>query len=511
MHRLILGALVGLVALGAPGEFADYHFVPPSTKAPAPQEGPVAASALLQKLGEDFPRFTIDTYAGQNEILKMAAPAGKALQVGAGVILDWADTPLFNKAAWDGGRYHWRVAIQSVDALALRIQVDLGALHTDDALWVVDTAGNAALGPYFPADADPESGTLWMPTTMGDEAVLWVSTAGPAAPQVAVRALSHFYESPDAKQGLPCPLPADCLPGTALREISTGIGRLSVTHDNASTFLCSGALINNANTAALEPYFLTADHCFTGSPSPLFASGLEVIWDFRANGCDGTEPTRAQLSQFPRSLGSAFLGNSTTIDAMLVRLAGVPVGARGRAWLGWDTRRPAINESVIGIHHPDGRAMKAAVGTVTQTGVNSSLGINQTTLSWTDGITEGGSSGSPSLFNNGDFRIFGVLSNGNVQFCRGFGERLDQYSSFRDFFGQIGGFLVDEVPPGAGRNTYSQNNTGGGGNGGGGGGGPSGCVLNPARSAAAAGDILVGGLALMVLAAFRGAGRLRRP
>src|SRR5690606_37748332 len=113
---------VGLIALSAQGESADYIFVPPAGKTLAAPEGPVAARALAQKLEEAFPRFTIDTYAGQNEALKQASPATKALQVGAGVVLDWTGTPLFDKPTWDGERFHWRTAIQSVDALALRMK-----------------------------------------------------------------------------------------------------------------------------------------------------------------------------------------------------------------------------------------------------------------------------------------------------------------------------------------------------------------------------------------------------
>lgn len=144
--------------------------------------------------------------------------------------------------------------------------------------------------------------------------------------------------------------------------------------------------------------------------------------------------------------------------------------------------------------------MKGSFGVVTRIGVNSNLGQNQTTLSWSEGLTEGGSSGSPSMFNDGNFRIFGMLSNGNRQSCSGFGQRLDQYSSFRNFFDQIRGFLVDEAAPGSGRVVYREGSDSGGG-------GLTGCVLSSEKSVEVAGDLLVAGLALMTLLAMSASSR----
>ena len=71
-------------------------------------------------------------------------------------------------------------------------------------------------------------------------------------------------------------------------------------------------------------------------------------------------------------------------------------------------------------------------------------------MEWNEGLTEGGSSGSPSMFADGDYRIFGMLSTGNRQVCNSSAARIDQYSSFRDFFNLIGIYLVDQMPPNTG-------------------------------------------------------------
>ncbi len=490
MRKLLLGAILLTATFSVHGQSADYFFVSPTSKAAVAPTGPVSASALAAMLGEDYPRFSIDTYAGQNNALKQASIRPE-LQVAVGAMLDWADTPIFDQPTLRNGVYHWRANIQSVDATALRLKIDLSGLRPDDTVWVIDTHANRAFGPYTLADT--ESNGRWLATTMGDNAVLWVCTAEASPPDVTVLALSHHYESMVPKQTNPCPIPADCITNTALTQVSTGIGLLSITHENGAAFSCSGALINNANTETLEAYFLTADHCFNGSDSTIFASALEVVWDFRADGCDGADPAPSLL---PRSTGSAFLANSTTLDGVLLQLDSVPVDTRGRAYIGWDTRVPVVGESVVGLHHPSGTAMKESIGTVNQINVSDSTGQNKTELSWSEGLTEQGSSGSPSMFNDDNFRIFGMLSTGNQQFCNSSAARLDQYSNFREFFNQMGGFLVDVTPPSAGTSTYSQNNAGAQ--------TLTGCLQDAANSSVNAGDLLVAGLALMTMAAWRG-------
>jgi hypothetical protein len=272
---------------------------------------------------------------------------------------------------------------------------------------------------------------------------------------------------------------------------------LFVTNDGGQTFLCSGALLNNAVTDDLESYFLTADHCFQDSATAIFADGIEVVWDFRTNGCPGAEPPN--LNGLPRSTGVAFLRNSTALDGMLMELDAVPVGTRGRAYLGWDTRAPRIADPAVGIHHPGSAAMKASLGSVNDIDVDTQFGNDQTTLSWDDGLTEGGSSGSPVMFNDGLFRVFGMLSNGNFQSCGDSSPRLDQYSSFRGFFSSISGFLIQATPPDGGRDTYSET---GGPDGGG-------CTPEAGDVESAAANILVSGLAILTLLFMGNIGRAK--
>ena len=494
MHRILVGSALCCLALSAAGEFADYHFVPAVKAQPDTLAKSVAAGAAARLKAGSVPRFQIDDFAGQTQSLEQ--DAGKSgLQVGEGAILGWSSAELFEAQSPQDGLNVWSASITSVDASGLRLRVNLDRLHPEDEVWLVDGTGGNAFGPFTLANSGADG--RWLPTTSGDTVVVELRSPRAILPNITLDSLSHFFESPLAKQ-LECPLSADCLESAEEQEVSSAIGRLFVTTEGGKTFLCSGALLNNAVTEDLESLFLTADHCFQGSDTAIFADGIEVVWDFRTNGCPGTEPPN--LNGLPRSTGVAFLRNSTALDGMLVELGDVPVGTRGRAYLGWDTRAPRIGDAAISIHHPGTKAMKASLGSVNDVDVDTQFGNDQTTLSWDEGLTEGGSSGSPVMFDDGLLRVFGMLSNGNVQACGRDNLRLDQYSSFRRFFSSISGFLSQATPPDGGRDKYASTE---GPDGGGG------CTLEEGEVESAAGNILVSGLAILTLLFMGSIGRTK--
>jgi len=492
MRAFLVVAFTCGTVLAAHGEFADYRFIPPTkAKAANVTSAAVASSAVADLKRNAVPRYKIDDYAGKRAFLKENSTLPE-MQVAVGAELAWTGADLFDKAVAEKDRFTWKAAIGSEDATALRFNVDLSALGPEDEVWVVDLEGPVSFGPYTFRDSEGEG--RWMPTTMGDTAMLVVTSTRPDIPNVTVTKLSHFYE-PIVDKGTDCPISADCISDANLQEVSTGIGRMSVTDEDGNSALCSGALLNNALTDTLESIFLTADHCFQDYPADIRASGIEVLWDVRTNGCPGSEPSSSAIAQSPRSTGTSFLASSGSLDAMLIALGNVPVGSLGRAYLGWDSRTPRISDAAVGIHHPGGRALRECVGRVDDIGVDSNFGLSQTTIRWTEGITEGGSSGSPVMFNDGSFRVFGMLSNGNFQSCSNNSARLDQYSSFQSFFTASAPFLNSDAPSLTGSPIYTST--------GGGGGGGLACVLSERTLEESTGDIALAGLSIIVLLGLR--------
>jgi len=423
---MILLAAWCLVAT-ASGEFADYVFVPPSKT-----ETEALPRAVVEGwLAQACPRFVFDTLAEQNDVLKSFHAGALPLCVAEGFSLELDEAALFDQGLDDGDAQVFLAAVTSLDAIAVRLLVDLSALEAGDELWVIAPDAARAFGPFTAADA--VEGGRWLHTVFGDTAVLAVRTSYDTPPPLQLLGLSHFFVEPAKATLYPCPVEADCVSDTVFQEISTGIGMLFIPYKGYKQAQCSGALLNNPDTPELEGLVLTADHCFSGGS--VNTTGIEVLWDYRAAACNGSGVP--DPNTVPRSVGSQLLARDDVYDGAFFSVQSVPVGARGRAWLGWDTRTPALNDAIAGTHHPMGKPLKACFGRVTKLDVSTFLGKNQTEVHWDEGITEQGSSGSPLMFSNLNYRVFGMLSNGPTHDCANPSQNRDNYSSFRSFFPRI--------------------------------------------------------------------------
>lgn len=149
---------------------------------------------------------------------------------------------------------------------------------------------------------------------------------------------------------------------------------------------CTGALINNTCNDG-TPYVLTANHCGTA----------DGTWTFRFNweapGCPqpGSSPSFVSLT------GATARANSAGSDFDLCQInAAVPAGYNAY-FSGWDRNNTgAVNQYCV--HHPDGDIKKISFATGTAVTATFNGATCWQTGTWTDGVTEPGSSGSP-LFN----------------------------------------------------------------------------------------------------------------
>lgn len=390
-------------------------------------------------LAQPIPHHTYDVYAGQNAVLAASAQTTQPLAIGVGFTTDLDSSALFGSplTSRDGTIRHYLAAIASIDAVALRLQVDVSALGPEDSVYVIDPLGPRAYGPYTAEDMVADG--RWLPTVEGDTAVLLVQTPSDDVPQVRLVGVSHIYQRVEDVKELNCNLNAACINDPEIAEVRAAVGIMVRTTVSGDSALCSGTLINNPDTPENEPYYITANHCVPGAAS---AQQVDIIWDFRTVSClVGTPPA---LSSLPRSNAIALLETNRSLDISLLELDDVPSGEYGRTYVGWDTRVPQIGENVVGIHHPDGKYMRVSYGDVTainQPAFGSLPYIKQTEVQWAQGVTEGGSSGSCLLFEN-DARLMGTLSNGPVHSCSDISRNKDRYASFRDFFPQIEQYLT---------------------------------------------------------------------
>ena len=217
-----------------------------------------------------------------------------------------------------------------------------------------------------------------------------------------------------------CNYDVDCTMGAidALKNVNKKSVGLMITGGDS---FCTGALINNTSNDG-TPYFLTANHCYSNP----------ATWSFRFKWispnpvCAQNLPSTNTTGYLTIS-GATLRARRTESDFCLVQINSAIPSTWDVKWAGWD-RSTTAPPSVFGIHHPSGAIMKVCL----DNGAPSSLNNNGNywmVNDWTQGVTEGGSSGSP-LFNN-QGRIIGQLWRGSAA-CSGLVDNggSDDYGRF---------------------------------------------------------------------------------
>ena len=274
-------------------------------------------------------------------------------------------------------------------------------------------------------DTTLDGQTWWTPDLGTDEVTLEVEVppgAPVAAVDIAIPRVSHIFEnlalptesefsaSTKINESAGCELDASCYDAYASQR--NAVARMIFT-SGGSTFACTGTLINDTQNSG-TPYFLTANHCISTQAA---ASSLQTDWFYRSSACN----TRTLSSSTTKRLnGAALLYASDSTDTALLRLNDAPPA--GAVFAGWDASAPTSGMSVVGLHHPRADMLKASFGTVTSQAACVSTGEtsfqcsgtsgNFHRVAWSQGITEGGSSGS-ALFKNGT-QIIGTLYGGSA-------------------------------------------------------------------------------------------------
>jgi hypothetical protein len=180
--------------------------------------------------------------------------------------------------------------------------------------------------------------------------------------------------------------------------------------DDGGMYVCSGSMINTQNSS-FAPYLLTAHHCISSDAE---ARSMEARFFYQTSACNGLPPSRAGV---PSITGARYLAGApySEGDYALVLLNGpAPAGA----WfLGWTLAGVNIGNATLGIHHPAGSWKRISFGTRTKdqsvtVGGEAAPANLYYRVSWTQGKTEGGSSGSPLLNDQG--QILGTLTYGPI-------------------------------------------------------------------------------------------------
>ena len=342
------------------------------------------------------------------------------------------------------------LSVRSPGAAALRLGLEVRDLPPNTELRFFGfTADAEVFGPFTAVDVLPqtagpavESGRrFWSPIVSGD--TIAVEIFVPAASDVrsvslTATSVSHLLMNPALEEqdflkiSNPCEIDVACYP--AWDAQARAVARMSFT-ENGSTFLCTGTLLNDRG-GTLTPYFLSANHCIDTSA---VAATLNTFWFEQRTSCGGG--STAPATRLTR--GATLLATSPGTDFTLLRLnEPAPAGA---FFAGWRSESVAPGLPVAGIHHPQGDPKKISLGSLD--GVAGYLGPatgsgTHLKVTWSQGLTEGGSSGSGLFADDGTGQLLGILSGGTLA-CSG---ANDWYGRFQLIHPQISQYL-DAGPP----------------------------------------------------------------
>ena len=304
----------------------------------------------------------------------------------------------------------------------------------------------------YASDTTSDAALNWSPVLEGASATLELRLMpGMDAAQfgVTLETLSHLIVSPsDMRQkdiqhigrSASCNIDVACVsnPSNALLNAASATAKMVFT-TSAGSYVCTGTLLNSTSGA---DFFFTAAHCISGQSA---ASTLNTYWFFDAVSCDSTAIPPYQLV----AGGSTLLVTDPTMDVTLLQLRQAPPSGAVRS--AWNATVIPTNASLTGLHHPSGDLKKFSLGTMQGYGRGPAAYGSEArpqfgkdsfiTVRWTNGTTEGGSSGSGVFtFNTaGYYELRGGLEGGAASCATPTG--LDRYSRMDLLYTKLAPYL----------------------------------------------------------------------
>ncbi len=345
----------------------------------------------------------------------------------------------FEDGVWENlsnGNRIWRINIVSKDAKTLNVVFDAYKVPRGASVYLYNNDRTDLLGAYTNIFNRPDE---MLGTWLVQGSNLWVEYHEPAAVsgqgKLNIAKVVHGYRSiTDAEiqqkalgDSGDCNQDVDCSVGGDFDSLKDKLKK-SVGFIILNGFVCSGTLINNTNNDK-APYFLTANHCDSGSTA---------TWAFRFNWISPS-PSCATVDSSPDATvnqttsGATLLASNSESDMKLLTLDGGLDDSWDLEWAGWD-RTGQTPDFVVGIHHPSGDIMKVCRDNQSPSKGTVNFNGNPTTeiwniADWDIGVTEKGSSGSALFDQNG--RIVGKLSGGAAA-CNGLND-----NNAEDFYGRF--------------------------------------------------------------------------
>ncbi len=432
MKRSIILALILLagVAHAQPVRMVQPQVVRAEPEVQGPvAERPRAKAAVASPIRVSHVILAEGFMTDQSKAHASTVKPGVALQVGFSRVV-----PDLATAQDAGARLGWEsrsdgtllaaIAVTSPGAVALRMGLRIDSLPAGALLRFYGASGTDPFEVTVDEIAQlPTLPRYWSPVVESQTIVMEVQLApgsSPADVRISSPEVSHLIASPAtgfpvAKAAASCNVDAACYQGQWSNE-SNAVARILYTRDGA-TYVCSGTLLADKDPSTSIPYFLTANHCVS---SQAVASTLQSYWFYRSSACDSA--TRGNYRTLTG--GATLLYASGATDTSLMRLDATP--PTGATYAGWITGSAlTTGTTVTGLHHPTGDVQKISFGNIRgyyqcSAGEGKEFSCSGSTplastfyaVTWREGVTESGSSGSAIFMDDGRYLV-GQLYGGN--------------------------------------------------------------------------------------------------
>lgn len=352
--------------------------------------------------------------AGRNKILMIGLERTTANEAEvASAALHWVPTA-------DGG-HAARLEVESPEAKALRSGLsfhalpDVATLRFAGSDGVVEDAVPGALANKLLA----AGAVYWSPVTEGDRQRIEIHLPAGVDPRwtrVSLPRISHLFVSPRGDLGQAkigesgaCNINAGCVNSASTpgyENAKNAVARLVIQTSEGSGF-CTGTLLNDTDASTQVPLLFGAAHCVDTASD---AAGVTTFWFYESTSCGAIDldPAARQVSG-----GTTLLYANVGSDVSLVRMNNAPPG--GAFYSGWSSAALANGAEIQVLHHPRGDILKFSQGIGRGTGPSTEASGSFHKVSYSDGTTEGGSSGSGLLTYDGNqFSLRGGLLGGTA-------------------------------------------------------------------------------------------------
>ena len=311
----------------------------------------------------------------------------------------------------------WKLNIISNGAIGLKLLFDQFKLNKNDIIYIYNEQQDMIIGPLTSKDGNVDNSFGHKLLKGASIYIEYFSfTGNNENHQLQISNIIHAYRDIHSYYNTrerSCGDNVTC-DETALYQDQGN----SVIYLEMYQYICSASLINNVNQD-LTPYVLTAYHCVEEEGNLGAHNNFTFYFKHQSSSCNGTTGNYnySRSGSYIRSWSSM-----SSSDFALLEMDDTPPASFDPYYAGWN-RVSSIPTISVGIHHPGGGPKKINYDNDNAYSCGWYNNNTHWCLSWDEGGTQGGSSGSP-LFNiNG--QIVGQLSGGNSE-CGG----TDYYGKF---------------------------------------------------------------------------------